>query len=249
MNSRPILLAAIAGLLIAGVLIYGLNLAKPETAPGSPSPAAVGSRRTATPSPLPASSAATGTHPRKSTDTTAPATGESVPHQANPRRTPGDRETRANPSPPPQPRISKQDRNSPAPVADEAVAEVPAAQLPVGLRLAPDVRLPVAAMPHDLQISPIAQQALEQIVTDYYRDLAAGLKSPQSGDSPDEAQVQLEESATGELTRIITNGPATDAARQRADYRFKALFGNAAYNRMTMKAVLERQAPVASASE
>ncbi len=104
-------------------------------------------------------------------------------------------------------------------------------------------------MPHDLKLSPIAQQALEQIVIDYYRDLAAGLKSPQSGDSADEAQVPLEESATGELTRIIPNGPATDAARKRADYRFKALFGNAAYNRLTMKTAMDLQAPVASSSE
>lgn len=128
------------------------------------------------------------------------------------------------------------------------MADVPAALPPVGLRLAPDVRLPVAAMPHDLKITPIAQQALEQILTDYYGDLAAGLKSPQSGDTPHEGQGPLEESETGELTQIITNGPATDAARERADNRFKALFGNAAYNRMTMKTVLERQAPVASSS-
>ena len=72
---------------------------------------------------------------------------------------------------------------------------------------------------------------------------------PQSGNTPDEVPVPLEESATGELTRIITNGPATDTARERADYRFKALFGNAAYNRMSMKAVLERQAPVAASAE
>lgn len=253
MNPRQTCLTATACLLLAGALIYGLNLTKPEIARDFPAPASVGSRPTAPPSPLSPSSASTDAPSRKSTETIAPSTGESVRREANPRKTPADGVARAEPSPPLQPRIRKPDRDSPESVADEpleqAVADVPAAQPPVGLRLAPDVRLPVAAMPHDLKLSPIAQQALEQIVTDYYRDLAGGLKSPQSGDTPGEPQMPLEESATGELTRIITNGPATDDARRRADYRFKALFGNAAYNRLTMKTAMDLQAPVASSAE
>ena len=249
MNSRQTCLTATACLLLAGALIYGLNLTKPEIAPEFPASASVGSRRTASPSPLSPGSASTDAPARKSAETTVPSADESVRKSvANPRRTPADGAARAESSPPPHPRITKPDRESRESVAEEpleqALADVPAAQPPVGLRLAQDVRLPVAAMPHDLKITPIAQQALEQIVADYYRDLAAGLKNQPSGDTPEQTQVPLEESETGELTQIITNGPATDAARERADYRFKALFGNAAYNRLTMKAVLELQAPV-----
>ena len=54
----------------------------------------------------------------------------------------------------------------------------------------------------------------------------------------------IEESETGELTRVITNGPAVDEARKRADARFKALFGFQAYNRMTMNTLLEARLPV-----
>lgn len=254
MNPRQTCLTATACLLLAGALIYGLNLTKPEEIlPELPAPASVGSRRAAPPSPLSPSSASADAPSRKPTETTMPSGDESARKSAaNPRRTPADQVARTESSPSPPSRIRKQGGDPTESVGKEpleqALADVPAAQPPVGLRLAPDVRLPVAAMPHDLKITPIAQQALEQIVIDYYRDLAGGLKSPQSGGTPGDPQMPLEESATGELTRIITNGPATDAARLRADYRFKALFGNAAYNRLTMKAVLELQAPVASSS-
>lgn len=245
MNSRQIRLTAATCLLLAGALIYGLNLTKPEIARDVPAPSSGGSPRSAS-SPSPFSNIlAAGPRSRRPAETTHPIGDPSVAKRdvAPPRSTPRPM-ARTGPGAATPRRIGQPDRDALGTTLDEpldqAVANVPAAQPPVGLRLAPDVRLPVAAMPHDLKITPIAQQALEQIVVDYYRDLAAGLKSHPSGDSADAIPAPIiAEPGTGELTQIVTNGPATDAARERADYRFKALFGNAAYNRLTMKAVLE----------
>jgi len=112
-------------------------------------------------------------------------------------------------------------------------------QAPIGIRLAPDVRLPVAAMPLDFKISPVAQKVLDDIVADYYEEIAVN-SNPANSNTTD----LIEESETGEFTRVITNGPVVDQARKRADYRFKALFGNKAYNRMTMNTLLEARTPV-----
>ncbi len=121
-------------------------------------------------------------------------------------------------------------------------------QAPMGIRLAPDVRLPVAAMPLDFKISPVAKTVLDQIVADYYREIASPppSKDQNRNDNPTDSTSTdlIEESETGELTRVITNGPAVDEARKRADARFKALFGFQAYNRMTMNTLLEARLPV-----
>lgn len=124
-------------------------------------------------------------------------------------------------------------------VASGSAAETPRPANPVslGLRLAPDVRLPVAAMPIDFTISPVAQTALEQIVADYYQEISTSVS-----ETPGESTV-TKESGEGETTLVVANGPAVDAARKRADYRFKALFGNDAYNRMTMSTLLEARLP------
>jgi len=129
------------------------------------------------------------------------------------------------------------------PSAPKTAAGAIPSQAPIGLRLAPDVRLPVAAMPLDFKVSPVAQKALEQIVEDYYRELALPPTRQGNADSADSTTHEIEESETGELTRVITNGPVVDQARKRADYRFKALFGNKAYNRMTMNTLLEARSP------
>lgn len=117
-------------------------------------------------------------------------------------------------------------------------------QAPIGLRLAPDVRLPLAAMPLDINVSPVAQKAREQIVQDYYQEIASVLLADQSGNSPASEDGLIEEPETGELTRVVTNSPEVEAARRRADNRFKILFGNKAYNRMTMNTLLEARTPV-----
>jgi hypothetical protein len=123
---------------------------------------------------------------------------------------------------------------------EEATAEATPVQPPVGIRLAPDVRLPAAAMPNDLNLNPIKQKALQDIVDEYYRTVAATGAAPESDTA---TATTVEEN--GEETRIIPNSPAVDAARNRADLRFKALFGHAAYNRMTMNTLLESRLPQA----
>lgn len=247
MKPRQIPLAAMGCLLLAGALIYGLALTKREAAPAVQT--AASSQRTAA-TPAHSTSGATLDAPSDVTaETSAQPSQENV---VTPPRTPVARTARAAASPPPGPSSKKPDRvsrkSAPEESQEQAAETIPAQQPPVGLRLAPDVRLPVAAMPHDLKISPIAQQALDQIVVDYYQDLAAGLKHRSSGETAAAEEPPLEKSASGELTQIITPGPATDAARERADYRFRALFGSAAYNRMTMRAVMESKMPV-TASE
>lgn len=122
---------------------------------------------------------------------------------------------------------------------DPAAEDLSLNKGPVGFQLAPDVRLPVAAMPVDFKISPIARTALEQIVTDYYQELAAGL----AAGAADDVAAKPGEDAGGETTVVVTNGPVANAARQRADSRFKALFGHAAYNRMTIHSLLESRLP------
>jgi hypothetical protein len=132
----------------------------------------------------------------------------------------------------------------PEDTANASGGDEPSPQAPIGIRLAPDVRLPVAAMPLNFKVSPVAKKAIDQIVKDYYRELASPPPSEQGGDSNASSAGLIEQSENGELTRVITNGPAVDAARKRADYRFKALFGNDAYNRMTMNTLLEARMPV-----
>jgi len=165
-------------------------------------------------------------------------------------------------------------RPAPAP-ADH---EDPPARPAMGIRLAPDVRLPVAALPNDLNLNPIRQKALQHIIDEYYQTVAATVPARGSdgggtpvaqgnggkaSDSPtDLAQTtavqengvdapagQAQPPVTtvveenGEETVMIHNSPQVDAARERADLRFKALFGNAAYTRMTMNALLESRLP------
>lgn len=139
----------------------------------------------------------------------------------------------------------------PKPTKDPAALdpENPAqSQVPMGIRLAPDVRLPVAAMPLDFKVSPVAKEVLDQIVADYYQEIALPPSSDDQNGNAGPANPSptdlIEESETGELTRVVGNSPAVDAARKRADARFKALFGSEAYNRMTMNTLLEARSPV-----
>jgi hypothetical protein len=123
----------------------------------------------------------------------------------------------------------------------------PAAEPPAGLRLAPDVRLPAAALPVDFKMSPVAEKALKNIVDDYYRDLAAALapelEAATHGQDNGGDGGLIETGGNGEKTVVVTNGKIAEYARKRADARFKALFGNAAFNRMTMQSALESRLP------
>jgi hypothetical protein len=179
-------------------------------------------------------------------------------------------------------------KSHPAPepgLADDGDALEPETEeAPVmGVRLAPDVRLPVAAMPIDFTISPVAEEARQQIVRDYYREVAQAVSNPGeavnergagnipadgnepgndgSGQVTDTGVVGIPSESTGSSggeviedgeegpTLIVSNRPEVEAARQRADERFRALFGADAYNRMVMQSLIESRLPDQAAAE
>ncbi len=122
---------------------------------------------------------------------------------------------------------------------NNAAAENTSAAPPPGIRLAPDVRLPLAALPVDFRTNEITARMLDTIVADYYRDLAAGV----TGEGNDHGTTRIEDNAG--TTVVVRNGPAAEAARQRADWRFRTIFGKDAFNRMSMQSNLEARLPVA----
>lgn len=119
--------------------------------------------------------------------------------------------------------------------ADDILVETP---LPA-VRLADEVQLPAVILtlneervdPDNLTPQPI-KDAMNSIVDTFYQDLAkAALEGEHAGQDPDG-------------TYIIGKGSAVDRARDRANEIYRALFGEDAYNRMTMSAALEAQLPV-----
>lgn len=233
--------------MLLGALFYGLSLKEPQPTQASnlTMPDSAKSAKTTPSVPAAFNSASpdssTGHGPTDQTDLVTGASGTSG--QPAPRQAAGDQETATRSTP------GRRDSSLPEPVQaaaapsgnEPAHSQAP----PIGLRLAPDVRLPVAAMPLNFKVSPVAKKAIDQIVKDYYRDVAASLPpiDPRGNANATTADL-IEDSETGELTRIVTNGPAVQAARNFADYRFKTLFGNDAYNRMTMNTLLEARMPV-----
>ena len=141
-------------------------------------------------------------------------------------------------------KISAADRAAAPEVRENESREVVAeeAPSPLGVRLAANVRLPAAAMPNDLKLTVVSRKALQDILDDYYRELALGIVPEEQVTDPEmkpSQTGQVETADNGERTMVVTNGPVADAARKRADQRFRALFGNAAYNRITMHAQME----------
>lgn len=106
------------------------------------------------------------------------------------------------------------------------------------VRLADDVQLPAVILtlnqeqadPENTTPQPI-KDAMKSIVDTFYQDLAkAALEGEHISQDPDG-------------TYVIGKGNAVDRARDRANEIYRALFGEDAYNRMTMNAVLEAQIP------
>lgn len=243
---KKIALLSSGTILLLGGLFYGFSLKnqRPSRMPiPSVSDSAKSAKSTAS-APLPTGNTSPDSVTRSETsDQTGPVVGTGV-KALPPGRTAGIHETATRTS---ERDPSKAAKNSIAPSGDEPAQS----QAPIGVRLAPDVRLPAAAMPLDFKVTPVAQKAIDQILADFYQDLASPPKttSQAGGLNPaDATNDPIEESETGELTRVVTNGPAVEAARKRADGRFKALFGFDAYNRLTMRTQLERRLPMAPPS-
>ncbi len=245
-RSSLIPLALIACAVVATIGLKR-NHGSPETTDSVP-PGPSGAQRTVTRSSgatdaiAPASQTASSSDRTQSRslrrESTAAAAGNGFNHADTPTQTANSRNRpRSN-------KISAADRAA-APEAQEnesreVVAEE--APSPLGVRLAANVRLPAAAMPNDLKLTEISRKALQDIVDDYYRELALGIVPQEEVTDPEmkpSQTGQVEIADNGDRTMVVTNGPVAEAARKRADQRFRALFGNAAYNRITMNSQME----------
>lgn len=111
-------------------------------------------------------------------------------------------------------------------------------QLPA-VRLAHDVPLPAVILtlneeqidPENKTPQPI-KDAMKSIVDKFYTNLA---ESAAEGDYV---------SKDPDGTLVVGKGPGVERAREEADQIYRALFGEEAYNRMTMNSVLESQLPI-----
>lgn len=119
-----------------------------------------------------------------------------------------------------------------------ARAELPEPELPRGIQLADDVQLPAAIMAKGDPAtdspqgkSPAAMAANEEIVNAFYRELAERLPHNETSDSQSRPE--------GE-TRIVNEGSVVKDARNRADLRFRTLYGDEAFNRQSMNSSMER---------
>lgn len=117
----------------------------------------------------------------------------------------------------------------------------------MGIRLADNVQLPAVIIalsnpnrdPNHKIPAPVAA-AMQSIVDTFYQALTAAAQ----------AQAAAGKAATapgGDNTAVIQPGPAVDQARARANQAYRALFGDEAYNQLTLNAALEVKLPVAAA--
>ena len=135
---------------------------------------------------------------------------------------------------------------------------VPVSDKPAfGVRLADNVRLPAVILalsdsardPNHKVPAPVAA-AMQSIVDTFYQDLAASVRegiiagNPTAGQSADGVAI----APGSEDTVVIQPGPAVDQARARANETYRTLFGDDAYNRLTMNTALEVKPAVESAS-
>lgn len=80
--------------------------------------------------------------------------------------------------------------------------------------------------------------ANEEIVNSFYRELSERLSetpATRDGESPTKTDSRAEDN-----TVIVDEGPVVQDARERANQRFRTLYGNDAYNRLTMNAAIEQ---------
>jgi hypothetical protein len=121
--------------------------------------------------------------------------------------------------------------------------------LPQGIQLAEDVKLPAVILainaaernPQNKMPAPVAA-AMHGIVDTFYQELAESVAkdvAEKKSETSAETTVAIEND-----TVLIHPGPAVERARDHANQMYRALFGDAAYNQMTMNAVMESQLPV-----
>ena len=121
----------------------------------------------------------------------------------------------------------------------DSATPAPAIQLSEKVKLpAVILALNAAQRDPDKKISQPIAAAMHAIVDTFYQDLAESVRKPSSHDPV----VVRGETAVSD-TILIEPGEAVDRARDRANDTYRVLFGDAAYNQMTMSALLESQIP------
>ncbi len=128
----------------------------------------------------------------------------------------------------------------------------PTPSLPKGIQLADNVKLPAvifaistAEKNPDRRIPAPVAAAMHGIVDSFYRDLMEGAAAANVGATSAASNATTD---TGD-TLVIHPGSAVDRARERANQTYRALFGDAAYNQVTMKAVIDVQLPTGVVTE
>ena len=114
------------------------------------------------------------------------------------------------------------------------------------VQLAWNVRLPAAIMDSGRRrtenpgaVPTPADEAVRGIETTFYQNVAATV--PEVANPPEAAPINGTDN--GESTTVITPGPEVEQARNNANELYRALFGDAAYNRQTMDSAIEVQLP------
>lgn len=117
---------------------------------------------------------------------------------------------------------------------------------PKGIQLAETVKLPavilaINAAENDTQsrIPPPVAAAMRGIVDTFYQDLADSAEKVRTDTAPEASGAE----SGAEDTIVIHPGPAVDRARERANETYRSLFGDSAFDQMTMKALMEAQLP------
>ncbi len=115
-----------------------------------------------------------------------------------------------------------------------------------GIQLAGDVKLPAVVLainsteknPPNTVAEPLTE-TMQEIVNTFYRDLNGHADRVETGRSLGVTNTQV----IAEDIIVIHPGPAEQTAREKANQTYRALFGDSAYNQMTMTAVIEVQIP------
>jgi hypothetical protein len=88
--------------------------------------------------------------------------------------------------------------------------------------------------------SPAAMAANEEIVNSFYRELSERLaETPPTRDGESSTEPLVTTHQAEDATVIVSEGPIIQDARERANQRFRTLYGNEAYNRLMMNAAIE----------
>lgn len=133
----------------------------------------------------------------------------------------------------------------------ESLNPKPGSEASPAIQLGANVQLPAALMAQgtwasnpSLANSPAAMAANEEIVNSFYRELSERLSEippTPNGESP--AQPPASGLQTVDATLIVSEGPIIQDVRERANQRFRTLYGNEAYNRLMMNAAIESSLP------